>query len=140
MSTSDEKSMVHRFFAVGALAVGVLLLAACDDQGADRATADGPPDIAVTGTNQLTFEPDAFEVPASEEITFDLRAESGVEHDVMIADATASGDLHVVDADAGGTTRATFTIDEPGTYDVYCSVPGHREAGMTATLTVTEGR
>lgn len=129
------------------------MVGACADGEAGDATSSGTePDITVTGTDQLTFEPDAFEVSAGEPITLELTAEAGVEHDIVVADASdvgaavdpyhaahndvETGDLHVAHADAGRTTSATFTIGEPGTYQAYCSVPGHRDAGMTATLTV----
>jgi nitrite reductase (NO-forming) len=43
-----------------------------------------------------------------------------------------------VDLPAGQTTNVT--IDAPaGTYTFYCSIPGHRQAGMEGTLTVKEG-
>ena len=43
-----------------------------------------------------------------------------------------------VDAGArpGQTQRIRFTIDEPGTYVVECTVEGHAEAGMVGTLVV----
>ena len=43
-----------------------------------------------------------------------------------------------VDAGArpGQTQRIRFLIDEPGTYRILCTVPGHADAGMTGTLLV----
>jgi plastocyanin len=36
----------------------------------------------------------------------------------------------------GGTSTVTATL-EPGTYEFYCSVPGHEDNGMKGTLTVS---
>jgi plastocyanin len=36
----------------------------------------------------------------------------------------------------GGTSTVTATLT-PGTYEYYCSVPGHEDAGMKGTLTVS---
>jgi plastocyanin len=37
---------------------------------------------------------------------------------------------------SGGTSTVTATLT-PGTYEYYCSVPGHEQAGMKGTLTVS---
>jgi uncharacterized cupredoxin-like copper-binding protein len=122
--------------------------------------------LDVLATDALRFDPDQFTVPAGADITLTLTAEDGVEHDFVVAgiggDGVAGGgpgghmgdgghgahgghgghmgigegDLHVAHADAGETVIGTFRIDAPGSYEVYCSVPGHRQAGMTAQLHV----
>jgi uncharacterized cupredoxin-like copper-binding protein len=140
----------HRRRALGVLAAGSVALAACGGDGAGDAmpmgaapAADTGTDIEVTGTDSVRFEPDTLTVPAGEEVTLTFSADSGVEHDFVIegaatvgtADAEREGDLHVVRADPGETATATFRVDEPGSYAVYCSVPGHRDTGMVATLT-----
>jgi uncharacterized cupredoxin-like copper-binding protein len=135
------------------IAASVLLLAAC---GGDGGGGDATTELTVEGTNDLTFEPDEFTVPAGEEVTVELSAD-GVEHDFVIegaADAVEvgdaeehddmemdelpEGDVEVVHADAGSTASSTFTVNEAGTYEVYCAVPGHRDAGMVATLTAVD--
>ena len=66
------------------------------------------------------------------EITFDNP--SSTPHDVRIESPDG--------ADIGGTeaiteSTATATVDlEPGSYTYYCSVDGHRAAGMEGTITV----
>ena len=143
--------------AIGVLAAAALALAAC---GGTDATSEPTTELSVTGADGLEFEPDVFAVPAGVEVTVRFTAEPSVEHDLVIEGAAAHGmvgeeghgeheephdehsdggdDLHVAHADAGETVSATFMITMPGAYEVYCSVPGHREAGMVATLTVVD--
>ncbi|MQB02374.1 MAG: hypothetical protein GEU78_19485, partial [Actinobacteria bacterium] len=88
-----------------------------------------------------------------QEVTVSLTAGDAVEHDFVIegaSDVATAGqeshgeaghdippeDLVVVHADAGQPAHGTFTINEPGTYTIYCSVLGHRQSGMEASLTV----
>jgi plastocyanin len=40
-----------------------------------------------------------------------------------------------VDVPVGGARRVTFSLP-PGTYQFYCRIPGHKQAGMVGTLTV----
>ena len=119
-----------------ALALASLTLAACNgDNGADP--ADATTNIEVLGTDGLAFEPDSFVVPAGQEVTVELTSEPGNEHDLVIEDVNGT-DIDVVHADPGETATGTFTIDDAGTYEFVCTVPGHREAGMVGTLEVVE--
>lgn len=120
--------------ALLALAVG---LAGCngDDNGADA--GDATTDIEVEGTDALEFDPDTFAVPAGEQVTVSLTS-GNVEHDFVIEDVDGE-DVNVVHADPNETATGTFEIADPGTYTVFCAVPGHREGGMLATLEVVDG-
>jgi uncharacterized cupredoxin-like copper-binding protein len=57
-----------------------------------------------------------------------------LQHDVAIEDSGGEvlGETELV---AGGSATTTVNL-KPGTYTFFCTVPGHREAGMEGTLTV----
>lgn len=40
------------------------------------------------------------------------------------------------DVGAGGTTSLSLGVLSPGTYEIYCDIPGHKTSGMVAYLTV----
>lgn len=52
-------------------------------------------------------------------------------------DLTIDGqDLATPTLDAGGTAELDVSALPPGSYTVFCSIPGHRESGMESEVTV----
>jgi plastocyanin len=68
------------------------------------------------------------------EVTVDFANASPVPHDVAIEDSSGKtlGQTEVIN---GGSDSTEINL-KPGTYTFYCTIPGHREAGMEGTLTV----
>ena len=117
-----------------------LALAGCGS-GEESATAptDGAAEdsgtLALVGTDGLAFEPEQATVTAGE-VTVELTSEAAVQHNVVIEGVL--DDQPVVEAAAGETATGTVALEE-GSYAFYCSVPGHREAGMQGTVEVVSG-
>ncbi|MEJ7764565.1 MAG: cupredoxin domain-containing protein [Acidimicrobiales bacterium] len=85
--------------------------------------------LNVTGS-EYSFAPSALKASAGP-TTIRFTNSGAMEHDLVI-DA-----LHVhLNAKPGKTAEATVTLT-PGTYEAYCSVPGHRQSGMQGKLTVS---
>jgi uncharacterized cupredoxin-like copper-binding protein len=80
----------------------------------------------------IHFDKDALTIPANTDVTLNLVNQGASQHDFTIdGHPEASSELY----DPGQT--GTLTLNLPaGTYQYYCSVPGHKEAGMVGTLTV----
>ena len=80
-------------------------------------------------------------------IDHDLNVDGIAVRDVQARDATTGGHghsgklpaLHVA-ASPGKTATVRFVPTAAGTFEVWCSVAGHREAGMVAVLEVREAR
>lgn len=88
--------------------------------------------ISAAEDGSLAYNEDSVEAEAgSVEIEFDNP--SGTPHDVQVEGE--SGDLGGTEVISGDTTSATVEL-EAGDYTFYCSVSGHREAGMEGDLTV----
>jgi nitrite reductase (NO-forming) len=92
--------------------------------------ANLPTDVAVTAS-EFKFSPATLQVAAGRQLTLTLANEGTMEHDLTI-DALG---VKLV-AKPGTLTKGEFTFDKPGTYDYYCSIPGHKEAGMRGSITV----
>ena len=105
----------------------------------------------------FAFTPDVLEVKAGDVLEIAIQNAEPLLHDFTIDKIDA--DVHI--SYLGGTGQHLHTepqreadvhfaltepasgvvhmkIHEPGEYVIYCAVPGHREAGMVATLIVTE--
>ena len=63
-------------------------------------------------------------------VTIEMPNKSGTQHDIVIA-GLGKGEIVTQ-----GTSSFKATLDAGKTYTYYCSVPGHRAAGMQGTLTV----
>ena len=85
--------------------------------------------IEVSATS-FEFDPDEIRVKAGEHVAIVLTSKD-ILHDFTIDELAA----HVA-ADRGETMEGGFTADEPGRYTYYCTVVGHRDAGMEGTLVV----
>jgi plastocyanin len=101
------------------------------DGGHDEVSpvAHGAREIEVAAAS-FEFGPDVITVAAGEDVAIVLTSTD------ILHDFTVDGlDTHVV-ADAGETVEGGLRADQPGEYVYYCTVAGHREAGMEGTLIV----
>lgn len=115
-----------------ATAVTGIVVAACGgaatSQPAPSASQPSGTEISVAAT-EFAFDPDTISIPAGVAETVTLANKGTIEHDITI-DALGVK----IHAGVGDTVSGTVTA-EAGTYEFYCSIPGHKQAGMVGTLT-----
>jgi len=88
--------------------------------------------VSITAT-EFKFSPTSIQVPLGQKITFTLSNTGTVDHDVTVQ---AAG--FTLSAKAGQSATSEFTFDKAGVFDFFCSIPGHKEAGMQGRLTVVD--
>jgi mono/diheme cytochrome c family protein len=111
-----------------------LLATAVKQAGAGKPAVaqNGTIEIDADPTGQLAYVTDKASAPAGP-LKVRMTNKSSVQHDIAIEGNGASGKGPVVDN--GGVSE--FTADlKPGQYTYFCTVQGHRAAGMQGTLTV----
>ncbi len=139
---------------VGAISV------ACSGSGDEHAPAAATPHPIFVGMPATTaplqmadikYSTTSLAVKAGEVIEVSLENKGSIEHDFSISKlpgekafrakgkeqsvSTKSHEVHAhFNPGESGTVR--LRVAEPGTYEFFCSVAGHKEAGMKGTLTV----
>lgn len=137
--------MTRRFLLVLLTALAlVVAVAACggDDDDSEEPAAEATTEDTGGGggeTIMLAADPGgdlAFDqtelTAAAGEVTIEFTNDSGIPHNVEVE---GNGVEEVSETITEGSTSLTLTL-EPGEYEFYCAVPGHREGGMEGTLTV----
>jgi uncharacterized cupredoxin-like copper-binding protein len=136
----------------------LLALAACSAQESSP-TALPPVEVTIVATD-IAYDIPQIETAAGQTVRVILDNHGVLEHDFTIQHIPLSGgvtvaedpttmaghdmghveeelDIHVA-APIGGTNTIEFTPSAPGEYPYYCTVPGHREAGMEGMLVVSD--
>jgi plastocyanin len=140
------------------LALAALALVACgsssDNSSTTTATSGGSESTAGQGggakeessggsASTLKFEADpngelAYTTTTATakagKVTVDFNNPQALTHDVAIENAQGE-EVGATELIASGEDSTTVDL-KPGTYTYFCTVPGHREAGMEGTLTV----
>ena len=110
--------------------------AASSDMGMASPEASPAADACAAGefvvhTVDIGFEPKELTIPANTDVVVTIDNKGKLQHDFYIDELGVESDL------LDGGTSGTVTINAaPGTYEFYCSVVGHKQAGMVGTLTV----
>lgn len=108
-------------------------------EGSKGGEAEGSKGGGAETTLQLSADPTALAYDKTElsakpgKVTIDFENPAPIEHNVVIeADGKELASFEPI---VEGEEELTAEL-KPGTYTFFCSVPGHRQAGMEGTLTV----
>ena len=101
-------------------------------EGAEPAAAADGLRVSAERGGGLAFSRGALEASAGS-VTIEMDNSSGIRHNVAIDGNGIEVEGPVVDPGATSTVSADL---QPGAYEFYCSVLGHREGGMSGTLRV----
>lgn len=94
-------------------------------------------DVTSPADGSLVFDPNGLQAPPGN-LTVTYDNPSPVPHSIAVA--TSNGNvLGEVQPFANGKESVDLSNLAPGKYVFYCTVPGHREAGMQGDLTVGAG-
>ena len=102
---------------------------------ANATAKNGKLEIDADPTGQLAYTVAKATAPAGA-LEIDSKNASSTPHDIVLQEGTDGKVLGEGKTVSGGGVSTVSVNLKPGTYTFYCSLPGHREAGMQGTLTV----
>ena len=120
------------------IVLGIAVVAAGCQRAAQppaREKMAGETQVVNVVAKEFAFEPKEIMVKAGM-VKFAVQNAGAIEHDFEVAGVAEHGAEHAQKLFKPGETYQTALQLRPGTYEVVCNVPGHKEAGMTATITV----
>ncbi len=152
---SPKMRLFSKVSMLAAIAAGLLVLAGCGSSSSNSSSAESTPaatpttsssttpaaasgegeklSIAADPAGQLKYDKTSLTAKAGK-VSIDFTNTSPVAHDVTV-ESSSGASVGATPTFDGGSKTVSLNL-KPGTYKFYCSVPGHRQAGMEGTLTV----
>ena len=145
------------FFLLLLLVLGAVFLVACGGETAPTPIPVAEFELAAT---DIAYDQNRFEVMVGQPVKITLQNEGVLEHDFSIMEIAHTGEVmaeemhdeesehdmsnmemdpavHVASS-SGGSHSVEFTPSEAGEYEFFCTVSGHKAAGMAGTLVVKD--
>lgn len=116
---------------VAAVSIGFGLRVMDESDGTTVASSSGVPASVMVHLSEFAIDEATVAVGGNLEVM----NEGSVAHNVTIRDT----DLKTSDMAGGATENLPLTGLDEGTYEMFCSIPGHEAAGMKAKLTIAAG-
>src|SRR5690606_26994942 len=115
-----------------AVALFAVVLVGSDDDGGTSVTTGEPGESVVLDVElgDLYVEPSSVEVPAGTELIVNVTNAGAMPHDLKL------GETGTAMLDPGQSEQVSLGVMEQTT-EAWCTVPGHREAGMVLDIVVT---
>jgi plastocyanin len=127
-----------RTVAIGPAGVAVQA-PAVDAASAAAPAAKAAIDAKIVATD-LKFTPATLQAKVGQPVKVTIENKGVIEHDLTfpaIPSDKPAGSLKTV-VKPGQSTTLEFTPTKAGAYDYVCTIPGHKEAGMKGTITVSQ--
>lgn len=112
------------------MAMGIAEEGMPEEEGAEEMSSEEVRVISMR-SGGFFFDPNALNLKLGQPVRLEIQSQGT--HTFTIDEfninvALKQGEVNVIE----------FTPDQTGTFEFYCDVPGHREAGQVGTLVVTE--
>ena len=130
-----ERLTIDRLSRVEIVAVASAALLALGAVLSYPHSSRGAPPSVVVIAREFLFDPKGITVGTGA-VTFVVKNQGEIDHNFVLEAPGGETLAQITYIEPGQMKTVTATLSA-GNYTIYCSLPGHREAGMVATIRVT---
>jgi nitrite reductase (NO-forming) len=126
-------TVVLAVFGLTIAGVALMVRGSNDDTAASGTTATGATKTVDVEVGEFYVKPASIDVAAGTEVVVKVTNKGTVAHDLKLGGKTGVGMI-----DPGKTATASLGVIDAAS-EAWCTVPGHKEAGMVMKINVTGG-
>lgn len=135
MSARSQTLLTRLALATSIFALLVAAVVAVTKDGGSSSSGDGGASsgpVAVTLT-EFAITPSTITVPKGGSLA--LKNDGKIAHNFQVTGT----DVKSPDIEGGASETLDLSSLDPGSYEVFCAIPGHKDSGMTGTLVISDG-